>query len=88
MGYEARQAGAQIVELKLGHRAAELAATGQKPVFPTDVVEALALGLSRSLDCFVPAKEAEAVVVSFVSELVERGWKFYQPVAAPRSLSN
>ena len=73
------------VELELSARSAEFAATGQVPIFPPDAIEGLAADMGRRLNSYVPTTECEAAVVSFVLELVGRGWKVYLPDSATKT---
>ncbi len=74
-----RQAGAIAKPLKLGPRAAEFVAIGQRKVFPEDAINELALDLGRSGDCYIPVTEVEAAVVSFVRALGKSGWTVFPP---------
>lgn len=54
-------------------------ACGRMNVFPGDLVGSLASDLGRRLDVYVPPRECEAALVTFIAGLIERGWEVLRP---------
>lgn len=66
-------------DLEIGPTTAADVSVGRTKVFPSDLVEDLAVNLGRWLDDYVPPTVCEAEVVSFVRALQLCGWRVLLP---------